>query len=406
MQYHIEIKNLSKFYQSKGTTKNALSDVTLNIPQGEIFCIMGSSGSGKSTLLKILGGIEKPTSGTIHINGSNMADYGQKDYDRYRQMTVGYVFQDFDLLEGLTLKENIILPLTLQKLSEKEIQRKYTDTLRYVDIGYCENNYPEQSSGGEQQRAAICRAIIKTPKLILADEPTGSLDNVNAKSVLSTFMKIKERMQTTIVLVTHDAAVASYCDTVVFIESGKVCDALRKEETTKTKAHNSMYIMLTISIAMFFIYIGLASNSQMINVMSSIEYTLDEKMKDYGILVSMGYNQKRISEDFLRIIAKSMVRALLYGLLAGTLIYFIILNILNRDLNTDFHAFPLQGYILVGAVYTAVGSSISIMYALLANIRTSFRQVIITFGVALLFFAVQYIFYWVATKALVRQYLN
>lgn len=219
-------------------------------------------------------------------------------------------------------------------------------------------------------------------------------------------MKIKERMQTTIVLVTHDAAVASYCDTVVFIESGKVCDTLRKEETTKTKAHNSMYIMLTISIAMFFIYIGLASNSQMINVMSSIEYTLDEKMKDYGILVSMGYNQKRISEDFVRIIAKSMVRALLYGLLAGTLIYFIILNILNRDLNTDFHAFPLQGYILVGAVYTAVGSSISIMYALLANIRTSFRQVIITFGVALLFFAVQYIFYRVATKALVRQYLN
>ena len=130
MQYHIVIKNLSKSYLSKGTTKTALSDVTLNIPQGEIFCIMGSSGSGKSTLLKISGGIEKPTSGTIHINGSNMEDYGQKDYDRHRQMTVGYVFQDFDLLEGLTLKENIILPLTLQNLSEKEIQRKYIDTLR------------------------------------------------------------------------------------------------------------------------------------------------------------------------------------------------------------------------------------------------------------------------------------
>lgn len=230
MQYHIVIKNLSKSYQSKGAAQIALSNVTLNIPQGEIFCIMGSSGSGKSTLLKILGGIEKPTSGTVYINGSNMADYGQQDYDLYRQMAVGYVFQDFNLLEGLTLKENIILPLTLQKLSETEIQRKYADILQCVDIGYCENNYPEQSSGGEQQRAAICRAIIKAPKLILADEPTGSLDNVNAKAILSTFMNIKERMHTTIIFVTHDAAVASYCDTVVFLENGKICDVLRKEE--------------------------------------------------------------------------------------------------------------------------------------------------------------------------------
>lgn len=153
------------------------------------------------------------------------------------------------------------------------------------------------------------------------------------------------------------------------------------QRAIRTKAHNSMYIMLTISIAMFFVYTGLASNSQIISVMNSIEYTLpiwmtalicilavfsfiyyhylcvytlDEKMKDYGILVSMGYSQKRISEAFLRIIARSMLRALLCGLLAGTLIYFMILNILNRVLNTDFHSFPLQGYILVGAVYAAV----------------------------------------------------
>ena len=234
MQYDIVVKSLSKSYQSKGIIKNALSNVTLNIPQGKIFCIMGSSGSGKSTLLKILGGIEKPTSGTVYINGTNMADYKQQDYDRYRQTTVGYIFQDFNLLEGLTLKENIILPLTLQKLNEVEIQRKYTDILRCVDIRYCENNYPEQSSGGEQQRAAICRAIIKTPKLILADEPTGSLDNVNTKAILNTFVNIRETMRATIVLVTHDAVVASYCDTVVFIENGKICDTLRKEGTTQS----------------------------------------------------------------------------------------------------------------------------------------------------------------------------
>ena len=153
------------------------------------------------------------------------------------------------------------------------------------------------------------------------------------------------------------------------------------QRAVRTKAHSSMYIMLTIGVAMFFVYTGLVGNSQMVSVMDSIEYTLpvwmtalicilavfsfvyyrylciytlDEKMKDYGILVSMGYNQKRISEAFLRIMAKSMLQALLRGLLAGTLIYFIILNILNHVLDMDFHAVPLQGYILVGAVYAAV----------------------------------------------------
>ncbi len=136
-------------------------------------------------------------------------------------MYYGYVFQDFNLLEGLTLKENIILPLTLQKLNEVEIQRKYTDILRCVDIRYCENNYPEQSSGGEQQRAAICRAIIKTPKLILADEPTGSLDNVNTKAILNTFVNIRETMRATIVLVTHDAVVGAIVTRLFLLRTAK-----------------------------------------------------------------------------------------------------------------------------------------------------------------------------------------
>ncbi len=228
------INNLSKTYWSKGIEKIALSDITINIPYGEIFGIMGSSGSGKSTLLKILGGIEKPTFGTVQFNGSNMVSWQQQDYDHYRQDVVGYIFQDFNLLDGLTLKENIILPLTLQKLNAREIQEKYEKALQYVDIGYCENNYPEQSSGGEQQRAAICRAIIKTPKLILADEPTGSLDNANTKVIMNTLVNIKNTIQTTIVIVTHDTVVASYCDTVAFIENGKVYDVLRREGTTQS----------------------------------------------------------------------------------------------------------------------------------------------------------------------------
>lgn len=234
---NITITNLTKTYSAKGKTKTAISNISTIINDGTMFCIMGSSGSGKSTLLKILGGMDTPTSGEIQVAAKNISTFSPHDYDQYRQNEVGYVFQDFNLLEGLTLEENIILPLTLQHLSTDDISEKYKTITHLIDMSNCEKNYPEQSSGGEQQRAAICRALIKSPRLLLADEPTGSLDNQNAKNVLEVLTNINHTLHTTIVIVTHDAVVASYCDTVVFIENGEIYNTLYKSVSTQQFCH-------------------------------------------------------------------------------------------------------------------------------------------------------------------------
>ena len=238
----IIVDKVSKTYKLQdGSIKTALSEVSVLVPQGEMVCIMGTSGSGKSTLLKIIGGMEKFTSGDVGIENKLMSKFTPQDFDHHRQSMVGYVFQDFNLLDGLTLKENIILPLTLQNLNSDEIESRYMSLMQYLDITYCENSYPEKTSGGEQQRAAICRALIKSPILLLADEPTGSLDNANTKIVLNALTEINKSLNTTIVLVTHDAAVASYCNTVVFIEKGQVFSTLRKKGT-----HQSFYDMIVM----------------------------------------------------------------------------------------------------------------------------------------------------------------
>lgn len=231
---NITVNNVSKIYKIQDETKTVLSQINLVIPQGELFCIMGSSGSGKSTLLKIIGAMEKPTSGDILVEDRQMSAFTSKDIDQYRQNTIGYVFQDFNLLSGLTLKENIILPLTLQKLNHDEIEKRYQKVMQYVDLTYCQDNYPEKSSGGEQQRAAICRALIKSPQLLLADEPTGNLDHSNIKTVLEALSNINKKTETTIVIVTHDAVVASHCNTVAFIEAGKVHTILHRTGTMQS----------------------------------------------------------------------------------------------------------------------------------------------------------------------------
>lgn len=230
----IIVENLSKTYSSLNNIKNALSQINVTIQEGQMFCIMGSSGSGKSTFLKILGGIEKFTSGDIVVDNRHMKDFDLNDYDKYRQNTVGYVFQDFNLLEGLTVKENIILPLTLQKNSDDEIEKKYQNIKQYIDVSNYENNYPEKLSGGEQQRTAICRALIKSPKILLADEPTGNLDSSNTKIVLNALININKSLKTTVIIVTHDAIVASYFKTVMFIENGNIHNILTKTGTTQS----------------------------------------------------------------------------------------------------------------------------------------------------------------------------
>lgn len=227
-EYLLQVKNITKAYAAPGGTRAVLKDISFQVPEGGLFCIMGSSGSGKSTLLKILGGMELPTSGEILYNNRRMADFTPDDYDVYRQKEVGFIFQDFNLLDGLTLKENIILPLTFLRADGETIEKRYQEVIRWAGLSSCENNYPEKASGGEQQRAAICRALIKKPRLLLADEPTGSLDSRNGEAVLDTLLRAKHTFGTTIILVTHDAFAASCCDTVVFLEDGRIGRTLQK----------------------------------------------------------------------------------------------------------------------------------------------------------------------------------
>ena len=226
----IEILNLKKSVETEKTTKDILCNLTLTIPKGEIFCIMGSSGSGKSTLLKILGGMDSISEGEVIFFEKKMTLFDDSDYERHRRDEIGYIFQDFNLLDGLTIKENIILPLTLQDCGPEIIEARYKKLLDFLDIKDFENSKPDKVSGGEQQRAAIGRALIKSPKVILADEPTGSLDSGNMKSFIELVKAVNQRFYTTVVIVTHDTFVASNCDTVAFIEDGCIGEIIYKSD--------------------------------------------------------------------------------------------------------------------------------------------------------------------------------
>lgn len=226
----IEILNLKKSVKTEKTTKDILCNLTLTIPKGEVFCIMGSSGSGKSTLLKILGGMDSISEGEVIFFEKKMTSFDESDYERHRRDDIGYIFQDFNLLDGLTIKENIILPLTLQNCEPEIIEAKYKNLLDFLDIKDFENSKPDKVSGGEQQRAAIGRALIKSPKVILADEPTGSLDSGNMKSFIELVKNVNQRFHTTVVIVTHDTFVASNCDTVAFIEDGCIGEIIYKSD--------------------------------------------------------------------------------------------------------------------------------------------------------------------------------
>ena len=226
----IEILNLKKSVKTEKTTKDILCNLTLTIPKGEIFCIMGSSGSGKSTLLKILGGMDSISEGEVIFFEKKMTSFDESDYERHRRDDIGYIFQDFNLLDGLTIKENIILPLTLQNCGPEIIEARYKNLLDFLDIKDFENSKPDKVSGGEQQRATIGRALIKSPKVILADEPTGSLDTRNMKSFIELVKNVNQRFYTTVVIVTHDTFVASNCDTVAFIEDGHIGEIIHKSD--------------------------------------------------------------------------------------------------------------------------------------------------------------------------------
>lgn len=213
-------KNLKKVYGSRGNVYTALHDIDLNIKEGEFVGIMGPSGAGKTTLLNIISTIDKPSSGTVTIGGEDIIKMNEEKLSVFRRNKLGFIFQDFNLLDTLTVKENIILPLALSKINLNDIEKRLREVSVGLGIDDILSKYPYEISGGQKQRTAAARAIISKPTLVLADEPTGALDSKSSTELLQALSDLNEKNKATIMMVTHDAFAASYCRRIIFIKDG------------------------------------------------------------------------------------------------------------------------------------------------------------------------------------------
>lgn len=226
----LHVKQMSKVYEGK-VPYRALTDINLTIEQGEFVGIMGPSGSGKTTLLNIIATIDEPTTGEILIEGKSPHQLSKNALAKFRRRELGFVFQDFNLLHTLTVEENIVLPLTLDRQRVGEMKKKASELAKTLDIEAIMRKRTFEISGGQAQRTAIARAMIHQPKLVLADEPTGNLDSKSSKDVMEMLSLMNEQQKTTMMLVTHDAQAASYSDRVIFIRDGKLYSEIHRGES-------------------------------------------------------------------------------------------------------------------------------------------------------------------------------
>lgn len=229
----LEVKNIEKYYGNKSNLTKAIAGISFNVNKGEFVGIMGASGSGKTTLLNCISTIDRVTSGKIIINDQDVTKLKGNKLNKFRREELGFIFQDFNLLDTLTAYENIALALTIQKVNSHEIDKKVKEVAEKLEISDILNKYPYQISGGQKQRVASARAIITNPKLVLADEPTGALDSKSARQLLEIFESLNKKIGATILMVTHDAFTASYADRIIFIKDGKIFNELIKGEDTR-----------------------------------------------------------------------------------------------------------------------------------------------------------------------------
>lgn len=231
----LEAKNIVKTYGLSGQEGSitALNNVTLSINPGDFIAIMGPSGSGKTTLLNILSGLDKPTSGEVLIENQEISSISGDELALFRRKQLGFVFQDFNLLDSLSIKENIILPMALEKKTAEEMDVKAQSLAELFGIEAILNKYPYTISGGQQQRAAVSRALVNEPKILLADEPTGNLDSKSSNDIMECFANIVEMFSTTVLIVTHDIFAASYCKQVIFIKDGMIHSRIIRKDSRK-----------------------------------------------------------------------------------------------------------------------------------------------------------------------------
>ena len=224
----LEVTHLEKVYGARGNVTRALNDVSFSVLRGEFVGIMGASGSGKSTLLNCVSTIDAPTSGSIFINGQDVTGMKASNLSQFRREQLGFIFQDSNLLDTLTARENIALPLTIARVNPNEIKTRVQDVAARLSISQVLDKYPYQMSGGQQQRVAACRALVTDPTIIMADEPTGALDSKSARLLLESLETLNRRLRATVLMVTHDSFAASYTSRVLFIRDGKIFTELRR----------------------------------------------------------------------------------------------------------------------------------------------------------------------------------
>ena len=218
----LKIDKIEKYYGNKTSLTKAIDNISFCVAEGEFVAIMGSSGSGKTTLLNVISTIDKVTSGHIYVEGEDITKLKGNELNTFRRDKLGFIFQDFNLLDTLTAYENIALALSIKNVNYKEIDERIKKVASDLSIKHVLKKYPYQMSGGERQRVAAARAIITNPSLILADEPTGALDSKSSKMLLEKFTYLNQKLKATILMVTHDAFTASYATRVIFIKDGKI----------------------------------------------------------------------------------------------------------------------------------------------------------------------------------------
>ena len=246
MEDILRISNIEKYYGSGGNLTKALSDVSFQVHEGEFIGIMGASGSGKTTLLNCISTIDTVSAGHIFLDGTDVTEIREKDIARFRRENLGFIFQEFNLLDTLTVRENISLALTINRLPGGKIMERVEDMADKLGIRDILDKFPYQVSGGQKQRCACARAMINRPRLILADEPTGALDSHSSQMLLDTIRNMNESLSATILMVTHDAFTASYAGRILFLKDGQIFTEILRGNDSRRRFFGKILDVMTM----------------------------------------------------------------------------------------------------------------------------------------------------------------
>ncbi len=246
MNQLLRIEHIEKYYGNKGNLTKALDDISFEVQNGEFIAIMGASGSGKTTLLNCISTIDTVSAGHILLSGTDITEIKEKELARFRRENLGFIFQDFNLLDTLTISENIAMALTINKVPAGEIDTRVKQMAEKMDIVPILDKFPYQVSGGQKQRCACARAMINNPKLILADEPTGALDSRSAQMLLTTIQTMNQELGATILMVTHDAFTASYAKRILFLKDGQIFTEILRGEQSRKQLFGKILDVMTL----------------------------------------------------------------------------------------------------------------------------------------------------------------